>query len=92
MYVIPKDTTGRPYARLSELRPGDKIETDAGFTCLAKGEVAEVHADASGILFVFCSGHGDFANRSRHKKRTEQHMLDGQADDGEHLIGMYSHG
>lgn len=68
------DTNGRHYAKLSEVKAGDAVELDAGFTCMKAGKY-EVHADEAGSLYVICAdGH---------------HYIDGQADDGEHLIGVY---
>lgn len=68
------DTSGRPWAKLSELKEGDKIELDSGFTCHAAGPI-EVRADPKGDLYFPC--------------KEGRHMLDGQADDGEHLVGVY---
>ena len=85
-----RDANGREYAQLSELKPGDKVEVDGGFTCLRRGEVCEVHANPDGKLFIFCSGHGDFSrNRCRIKDRSQTHGLNGQADDGENCVGVY---
>jgi hypothetical protein len=68
------DVHGREYAKLSELKPGDRLEIDGGFPCIHRGRKRTVRRDEGG-LFVGClSG---------------QHYLDGQADDGEHLVGMY---
>lgn len=83
------DISGRPWAKLSDLHPGDVVEFDDGFTCLRKGEIALVHVDLKGQLFVFCSGHEEFEGRSKKHSRKEQHFLDGQADDGEHCVGVY---
>jgi len=70
------DINGRPYAKLSELVPGDQLEADSGFTCLKDGERVKVIKDHDGSLFIPCADGG--------------HHLDGQADDdGEHLIGLY---
>lgn len=66
---------GRPYAKMSEIKPGDMLEADGGFICLKEGERVKVVKDADGSLFVPCKCGG--------------HNLDGQADDGEHLIGLY---
>lgn len=69
-----QDVKGRPYAKLSELKVGDKVELDEGFTCHAAG-IVTLQADAEGKLYFDCEEGG--------------HDLDGQADDGEHCIGVY---
>ena len=69
-----KDTYGRPYAKLSDLRPGDKISLDDDFTCMSGNKI--VQQDTNGELFVSC--------------RQKGHWLNGQlAEDREHLIGIY---
>lgn len=72
------DKNGRPWAKLSELKSGDKIELDGGFGCHKAGN-AEVLSDDTkpegDRLFFGCYyGH---------------HFLSGQADDGEHCVGVY---
>jgi len=69
------DINGRPYAKLSAMRPGIILEADSGFTCLKSGARVKVIKDHDGSLFIPCADGG--------------HHLDGQADDGEHLIGLY---
>lgn len=69
------DIAGRPYAKLSELQPGDVLEADDGFTCMKNGERVKVIKDHDGSLFVPCKDGG--------------HHLCGQADDGEHLVGLH---
>ena len=89
-----KDTSGREYARLGQLKSGDVVQVDEGFTCLSPAEVCEVHEDEDG-LFVYCGGPQDTeAARPRARKRCERHYLDGQlcddpADDS--LVGVYPH-
>lgn len=68
------DIQGRPYAKLSELKEGDAIELDGGFTCQRKG-VHFVHKDERGQLYFNCID--------------GRHSLEGQADDGEHCVGIY---
>lgn len=68
------DKSGRPWAKLSELKVGDKLEADGGFTCMNKGQVFDVQREGA-RLFIAC--------------REEYHDLQGQADDGEHLVGLY---
>lgn len=67
------DTNGRPYLKLSEARDKQIIELDDGFTCQLPGQVV-LCKDKLGIYFECDDGH---------------HYIDGQADDGEHCIGMY---
>lgn len=70
-------TDGREWARLSQLKPGDKIACDNGFTCGINGKTLTVEKGAgTGNLIVPC--------------RAGAHWLDGQlADDGDHLVGMW---
>ena len=67
------DTKGRPWAKLSELKVGDKIETDVGFDCIG-AETRFVCVDDDGLYFVCKEG---------------RHYLTGQTVDDEHLIGIY---
>lgn len=59
---------------LSELKAGDTIETDDGFTCLPEGSHA-VEKDEGGDLYIKC--------------KDGKHLLEGQEDDetGE-LVGI----
>lgn len=50
--------------RLSQLRPGDKVVVDAGFTCIKPWAVRTVKADYTGELFILC--------------KEKKHSLDGQ--------------
>jgi hypothetical protein len=67
------DTNGRLWAKMSDMKEGMTIELDSGFTCHAPGEV-EVKLADDGFYFECEEG---------------RHYLHGQADDGEHLIGIY---
>lgn len=69
-----KDIKGRHYAKLQELKVGDAIELDGGFTC-AKAGTKIVKQNERGELYFPCKG--------------GRHMLVGQADDGIHCIGVY---
>lgn len=69
------DTTGRAYAKLSQVQPGDVLESDGGFTCMKEGARQKVVKDHDGSLFLPCDCGG--------------HALAGQTDDGETLIGLY---
>ncbi len=66
------DKAGRAYAKLSELKPGDKVELDDGFTCHPAGVVILYQRNG---LYFDCHEGG--------------HNLLGQADDGEHCVGVY---
>lgn len=70
-------TDGRPWARLSELKAGDKLVADGGFTCIKKGGVVVVEARGDGQLYVGC--------------RSGSHYLDGQVSGENHdsLIGLW---
>lgn len=83
MTTSTHDTQGRPWAKLNELKPGDKIELDDGFICTDM-KIRTVFSDEHGLYF-FCNGPDD----SLKEKGTEHHYLDGQADDGEHCVGVY---
>ncbi len=69
------DAAGREYAKLSELKAGDIIELDSGFTCHEAGKV-QIYEEVPGILCFECDeGHP---------------QLYGQIDyDGNHLVGIY---
>lgn len=68
------DKNGREYAKLSQLQVGDEIELDAGFTCRGTGPTF-VRLDKHDQFYFLCNeGH---------------HVLKGQADNGEDLIGVY---
>jgi hypothetical protein len=60
--------------KLIDLKEGDKLVADGGFTCLNEGQIVEVKKDAAGELYVPC--------------RSGRHALDGQTDDGETLVGL----
>lgn len=66
------NSAGVEYAKLSETKVGDKLVADGGFTCIKAGTV-EVFEDDGG-LFVPC--------------KAGNHYLDGQCDDGDHIVGM----
>ncbi len=69
------DKQGRAYAKLSELKAGDEIELDDGFTCASAGKKI-VKETPYGLAFDCSEGDGS-------------HTISGQADDGEHCIGIY---
>lgn len=68
-----RDKFGRPWAKLSELKQGDKVELDSGFSCHPAG-IVTLGMLNNKLLFECDEG---------------IHTIAGQADDGEHLIGIY---
>lgn len=84
-------------ARVSKLlftnvRVGDKLRADDGFTCIEAGRVCVVKTDAQGELYVDCCGHqidlrsGGFdATKLDYSHR---HGLDGQEDEDGTLVGF----
>lgn len=66
-------TETRENLKLSEAKPGQKVEIDDGFTCCAAG-VVELKRDHAGIYFSCKEGH---------------HYIEGQADDGENCVGIF---
>lgn len=77
------DINGRPYAKLSELKPGSLVEVDDGFDCMKGADVLTVQGEI-GSLFISCLSEGG-------------HTLDGQlagedndqGHDPDELIGIY---
>lgn len=67
------DANGIEWVKLSELRPGDVIRLDEGFTCHPPGLVV-VQGEIGNLSFNCDDG---------------SHSLDGQCDDGEHCVGVY---
>jgi hypothetical protein len=68
------DLNGRSYARLSELKAGDKIQIDGDFTCIEPWGLRTVK-QSYGRLYIACSQGG--------------HNLDGQLNDDGYLVGVY---
>lgn len=68
------------FVKLADVKPGDRLVADAGFTCIKAGAVVEVGETRSGNdwlgadLYVPCS-HG-------------KHFLDGQTNDAGHCVGL----
>lgn len=71
---MQKDKQGRPYAKMSELKAGDVVEIDGDFTCMKPWTKQPVQNDKDGLFLECEEGH---------------HYLSGQADDGEHCVGVY---
>lgn len=63
------------YADIRELKSGQIVHLDAGFTCRHVGPVL-LETDALGQLGFKCSA--------------GFHNLDGQCDDGFHCVGVYT--
>jgi len=58
---------------IKDLKVGDKLKADGGFTCLKNGEVVQVAKDHDG-LFIPCD--------------EGTHTLVGQVDDNGNLVGL----
>ena len=69
------DRYGREWAILSQVKPGDRLFTDDGFTCMRFGEAKIVRRNEEGQLYVPC--------------RDGRHYLDAQLEHGR-LIGFYT--
>lgn len=68
---------GREWARLSQLKVGDRITPDGGFTCLREGVPVKV-CEIDGKLYVRCIHHW--------------HALEAQlfGEDEDHLVGLWA--
>lgn len=76
--------------KLSEIKNGDRLIADGGFTCLRESEVCDVYEDESG-LYVCCAGPYEGTSTENElptSGRRHRHHLDGQCDDGETVIGF----
>lgn len=63
--------------KLTDIKPGDFVTVDGGFTCMTEGKEYEVFEDADGDLFIECTKDG--------------HWLDSQEDEpGQDLVGIVS--
>lgn len=67
---------GREWAKLSEIKEGDKLQVDADFTCMEDGDVKLVKKRKDGF-YVECN--------------EKIHLLDSQLshEDHDHLVGMW---
>jgi hypothetical protein len=63
----------RTFAKLSELKAGDTIELDGGFSCHPAGKV--LVESCYGYLYFRCS--------------RNKHFLSGQLDESGNLVGIY---
>jgi hypothetical protein len=76
------------YVKLEDLKPGDRIVADGGFTCIIPAQVCTVEQDEEARLFVPCFGpECDEPLRATGKQEC-RHYLDGQCDDDETCIGF----
>lgn len=71
--VVSADYVDNGRAKLEDVRAGDKLMADSGFTCVDHGAVLKVERDDEG-LFVTC--------------RDGKHHLDGQLDEDGYLVGL----
>lgn len=72
------DLNGREYAKAGQLKAGDEVQVDDGFTCLRANSTHTVFSgkNCPDALYIKCD--------------KGIHWLDGQlAADGETLIGVY---
>lgn len=60
--------------KITDVKEGDKLIADAGFTCMKDGQVGEVFRTEGGDLAIPCAD--------------GSHTLDGQANDDGELIGL----
>lgn len=81
-------TDGRSWAKLSELKPGDKLIADGGFTCMRDGAIKVVLAEPNGELYVFCDGPDGEGGLEEGKCH---HNLKGQISQENHdsLVGLW---
>lgn len=78
--------------KMEDIKAGDKLIGDGGFTCIEEGRVCEVKADAEGCLYVNCCG-SDIDLRDDNfdpalLTYAESHGLDGQEDEDGIIVGF----
>lgn len=78
--------------KMSDLKAGDFVVLDNGFTCRGPGE-AEIKADSHGLYFDCCAADEEAHEQGTDAqvdpaRMTDRHYLDGQEDDGGELVGM----
>lgn len=83
-----KDTHGREYARLSDLKPGDKVQVDSGFTCTPDNVTRKVYAAKNGDLCIRCGGPFE-VGETKDAPQVHDHALDGQLAYKDYLVGVY---
>lgn len=82
-----QDTRGREYAKLSDLKPGDRVQVDDGFEgCFLPWSILQV-VEEKGELGLY---HNAPESAGGHEADC-LHMLEGQLSDEEedYLIGIY---
>lgn len=84
---------GREWAKLSDLKPGDYLEADGDFTCIANGKFVEV-IDGTNFLAKFLNWwNGDKPSKYHFYVHCDdgRHYLDGQLSDKDHdhLVGLW---
>lgn len=67
------------HVRIRDVKPGDRLRADGGFTCIPDGAVRTVSRDAAGELFIRCKG-PDGEGKCGHR-----HHLEGQRDRGRYI-------
>lgn len=70
-----KSTSFSSFALLADVKAGDVLIADGGFTCLNDGDHCTVMKDDKDELFVCCAA--------------GKHYLDGQLDDDGRLVGLW---
>lgn len=70
--------------KMKDLKAGDIVVVDGGFTCIDPGRKCDVKRDGDG-LYIECRGPDGL---KRNKPYHEKHHLDGQIGKGGELIGL----
>lgn len=72
------NSDGVEYAKLADLKEGDRVNVDSGFTCRRPGWATVRKITRKGTPYIAC--------------RRGKHFLDGRCDDGIHCIGITPRG
>lgn len=83
-----KDKLGREYAKLSNLKPGDRIYVDDGFTCIPNNAIRKVYVSKDGDLCIRCGGPFE-VDETKDAPQVHNHSLEGQLTRTGYLIGVY---
>lgn len=89
---VPTDTHGRPWALVDDLKAGDKITLDGGFTCLSiedQKKPRTVKEDKDGQLYFSCCGDGHDGSPPDGARAKQKHHLEGQLGEHGEYIGVY---
>jgi len=89
---VPSDVNGRPYAIAAEVKVGDKLECDCGFTCMKNREVKVVKRKAGRLKGYSKEYAKDPFARLYIDCKDGSHTLDGQLGDHGELVGLYKVG